>query len=148
MLAKGDSEIFDSWHSTPHTLIHGDYHFQNTLFASREGSLLAVIDWSNLGVGPGTSDLSYFVTHSLTSATRKKHERDLVRLYHETLLSCGVSQYDFDACWNEYRMWALDIGMLWATIPAEGRPHIWFWDLLMSRLASAIIDLEVYDLVV
>jgi hypothetical protein len=147
-LANGDSEIFFSrWSATPHTLTHGDYHFRNTLFASPEGSLLAVVDWSNLGVSPGSTGLSYFVTHSLASAVRNEHERDLVHLYYETLRNCGVSQYDFDTCWDEYRLWALDIGMLWATIPAEGRAYIGIWDTLMNRLSNAIMDLNPEELV-
>ena len=68
-------------------------------------------------------------------------------LYYETLCNCGVSQYDFDVCWDEYRLWMLDIGMLWSTIPAEGRAHIGIWDILMSRLSNAIIDLNAEDLV-
>lgn len=102
---------------------------------------MAVVDWSNLGVSPGSTGLSYFVTHSLASAVRNEHERDLVHLYYETLRNCGVSQYDFDTCWDEYRLWALDIGMLWATIPAEGRAYIGIWDTL------TIMDLNPEELV-
>ncbi len=147
-LAHGEEEIFGRWSAVPQTLTHGDYHFKNTLFTPNGGSLLAVVDWSNLGASPGSTDLSYFVTHSLAAAARKEHEKELVRLYCDTLLKCGVSQCDFEACWDEYRLWALDIGMLWATIPKEGRVHIEIWDLLMSRLSSAIIELDADEFVV
>jgi len=39
------------------------------------------------------------------------------------------------------RLWALDIGMLWATIPAEGRAYIGIWDTL------TIMDLNPEELV-
>jgi aminoglycoside phosphotransferase (APT) family kinase protein len=140
-MASQGTNAFARWWEAPQTLLHGDYHLHNLLFeADHENGLRAVIDWSNVGVGPGACDLSFFLTHSLQSRSRRLHERELVQLYHDTLMMHGVTGYDDETCWDDYRLWNLNYGLLWATIPAQGRSHIPFWGLLVDRLSEAVVD--------
>lgn len=140
-LASKGTAVFLRWSAGPQTLLHGDYHLHNTLFeADQRTKLRAVVDWSNVGVGPGGSDLSFFLTHSLQSHSRRSQEEELVHSYHDILVANGVTGYDAVTCWDDYRLWTLNYGLLWATIPVAGRSHLPFWGLVMDRLAEAIVD--------
>ena len=57
----------------------------------------------------GIRDLAYFVVLSLDTEVRRTHERDLVRLYQETLRDCAVSDEDIDPeqAWEHYRSFSL-----------------------------------------
>lgn len=101
---------------TPRTIAHGDYRIDNMLFGTAEGGYpLAVVDWQTVGLNSGTSDVSYFLGAGLVPDDRRAHERDLVALYHDTLMSYGVADYPFEACWTDYRRFAFD-GFLMAVI--------------------------------
>ncbi len=103
------------------TVVHGDYRVDNMLFATPAGGHpVTVVDWQTLGEGRGVGDASYFLGASLRTEDRRKHERDLLREYHGLLLAGGVTDLDWDLCWEEYRRHA-------------------FGGLLMSVVASMIV---------
>ncbi|MCV7250605.1 phosphotransferase [Mycobacterium hackensackense] len=90
------------------TLWHGDFRLDNLLFDAQDGrTRIAVVDWQSVAVAPGVIDVSYLLGTSLTEADRVAHERALVGEYHRRLLSAGVTGYDADRCWLEYRAHAL-----------------------------------------
>lgn len=91
-------------------LIHGDYRLDNMLF-DLAADRVSVVDWQTLGVGLPGRDLAYFTATSLDSEVRSALERDLVDDYHQSLLAYGVTDYDRDACWDDYRF-----GMLQAPL--------------------------------
>jgi aminoglycoside phosphotransferase (APT) family kinase protein len=84
-------------------LLHGDYRLDNLLF-DPERTWVSVVDWQTLGVGLPARDLAYFTATSLNPQLRPTIEKDLVRDYHRALLGYGVTAYDFDACWRDYRL--------------------------------------------
>lgn len=84
------------------TIVHGDYRLDNLLF-SPDGSGVAVVDWQTCTVGPALSDVAYFVGAGLTSDDRRAHEDRLARRYHDGLLAAGITGYDWDRCWTDYR---------------------------------------------
>jgi len=43
---------------------------------------------------------------------RAEIEQELVGRYHEALLSCGVTDYDADTCWRDYRIGVLQAPLL------------------------------------
>ncbi len=89
---------------SPLTLVHGDFRLDNMLYGTPEGGYpLAVVDWQTLGLGAGPSDVAYFVGAGLLPDERRKHEEALLRDYHEQLCAAGVSGYDWDRCFREYR---------------------------------------------
>ena len=84
------------------SLIHGDYRLDNMLFHPA-GDRVWVVDWQTLGVGLPARDLSYFAATSLEPGLRATLERDLVAEYHRALGGYGVSDYDLESCWHDYR---------------------------------------------
>lgn len=84
-------------------LLHGDYRLDNLLFDPAQ-TWVSVVDWQTLGVGLPARDLAYFMATSLNPQLRPAIEKDLVKDYHRALLGYGVTGYDFDECWRDYRL--------------------------------------------
>jgi ecdysteroid kinase len=91
----------------PRAVQHGDYRLDNMLFGTAEGGHpLAVVDWQTVVWGPPAFDASYFLGAGLPVDDRRRHERELVRRYHEGLRAGGVTDYSWDALWLDYRRYA------------------------------------------
>jgi Phosphotransferase enzyme family len=93
------------------SLIHGDYRLDNLLFGPDDSSV-SVVDWQTLGVGLAARDLAYFTATSLEPEVRSAIEEDLVAEYHDALLGHGVSGYDRETCWTDYRFGALQAPLI------------------------------------
>ena len=107
---------FEHWsngYDGPLTVTHGDYRLDNMLFGGPYP--LTIVDWQTPGQGAAMSDVSYFLGGGLTSNARRQHEQELVQSYHAQLMAGGVSDYGFDACWNDYRRFSFS-GLLMAVI--------------------------------
>ncbi|HWC37958.1 MAG TPA: phosphotransferase [Acidimicrobiales bacterium] len=88
----------------PWTVAHGDFRLDNLLFGTEpDDPAVVVVDWQTVTHGPGVSDLSYFLGAGLLPETRRSHERDLVRSYHDALTAAGVVGLDWNECWTQYR---------------------------------------------
>ena len=88
----------------PQTIVHGDYRLDNMFFASPAGGAeFSVIDWQIATRGGGVFDVAYFVAGTLPEDQRGAQERELVQLYHSTLIENGVTGYSMEACWDDYR---------------------------------------------
>jgi len=132
----------------PVTIVHGDYRLDN-LFFGCPGAPIAVIDWQIANRGHGVFDVAYFVAGTLPSADRKAVERDLVRLYHETLVGHGVRGYDYDRCWEDYRQSILLL-LVYAVIAIgsldmANERGVELFTMIMNRTMAAIEDLKAYD---
>lgn len=91
----------------PRAVQHGDYRLDNMLFGTAGGGdPLAVVDWQTVVWGPPTFDASYFLGAGLQVDERRRHERALLRRYHEALVARGVAGYGWDDCWLDYRRYA------------------------------------------
>ncbi|BCQ08314.1 aminoglycoside phosphotransferase [Mycobacterium heckeshornense] len=84
-------------------LLHGDYRLDNMLF-DRRANTVTVVDWQTLGVGLPARDLAYFTATSLSPDLRSAIEEDLVEEYHRMLSGYGVTDYDRETCWRDYRL--------------------------------------------
>ncbi|HWA63415.1 MAG TPA: phosphotransferase [Caulobacteraceae bacterium] len=94
--------------SSPRTVQHGDFRLDNILFDIQGGTRpMATLDWQTVTVGPGVTDAAYFLSAALDPDVREAHEQALVRGYHAELLRRGVTGYDWDACWRDYRRFTL-----------------------------------------
>jgi hypothetical protein len=93
------------------SLVHGDYRLDNMLFDPAR-SRVTVVDWQTLGAGLPARDLAYFTGTSLLPAARAEAEEELVAAYHCELLTYGVTDYDRDACWRDYRLGMLQVPLL------------------------------------
>ncbi len=84
-------------------LMHGDFRLDNMLF-DPDRTRVSVVDWQTLGVGLPARDLAYFTATSLDSQLRSAIEQGLVDEYHRALLGYGVTDYDRETCWRDYRL--------------------------------------------
>ena len=83
-------------HDGPRCLTHNDFRPDNMMFATPAGGYpVTVLDWQSYAYGAGPTDLAYFLAGALPRDVRRAHEDELLRLYHDTLTSLGVSGYDF-----------------------------------------------------
>lgn len=84
--------------------MHGDYRLDNLLFGTEAGGApVAAVDWQTLSIALPGRDVAYFLGNAMEPALRRANEEALVRAYHEELLSLGVDDYSFEACFDDYR---------------------------------------------
>ncbi len=135
----------------PTTIVHGDFRLDNLFFASPQGgSPFAVIDWQLSSKGGGIFDVAYFVCGTLPEAERKATERDLVKLYNDTLIEHGVKDYSFDQCWHDYRLSALFL-LGYSVIALGSLDHanergVELFTTISKRTLAAITDLKSAEL--
>jgi aminoglycoside/choline kinase family phosphotransferase len=130
-------------------LLHGDYRLDNMLFYP-DASRVTVVDWQTLGVGLPARDLAYFTATSLKPELRSAIEKDLVDEYHEALSGYGVTGYDRETCWRDYRLGMPQallisaLGFAFATATDRGDDMVL---TMLSRGCQAIRDLGTLDLI-
>ncbi|OBG24705.1 phosphotransferase family protein [Mycobacterium sp. 852002-51057_SCH5723018] len=129
-------------------LLHGDYRLDNMLF-DPDRTRVSIVDWQTLGVGLPERDLAYFTATSLNSELRSTIENTLVDGYHRALLDHGVSGYDRETCWRDYRLGVLQaplisaLGFAFATATERGDDMVL---TMLSRGCRAIRELGTLDL--
>lgn len=130
-------------------LLHGDYRLDNMLF-DPERTRISIVDWQTLGVGLPARDLAYFTATSLDSQLRATLERDLVSDYHRALLGYGVTDYDRETCWRDYRLGVVQaplisaLGFAFASSTERGDDMVL---TMLSRGCQAIRDLDTLELI-
>jgi hypothetical protein len=130
-------------------LLHGDYRLDNLLFFP-DGAAVTVVDWQTLGVGLPARDLAYFTATSLKPDLRAAIEHDLVDEYHRALLGYGVTDYDRETCWRDYRLGTLQallisaLGFAFASATDRGDDMVL---TMLARGCQAIRELGTIDLV-
>lgn len=130
-------------------LLHGDYRLDNMLFDPGR-TRISVVDWQTLGVGLPTRDLAYFTATSLDPQLRVRIERDLVDDYHRTLSGYGVTGYDRETCWRDYRLGVPQallisaLGFAFAAATERGDDMVL---TMLHRGCQAVRDLETLDLI-
>ena len=130
----------------PKTFTHGDFRVDNLFFDGTSPDDVVAIDWQNCGMHSGLRDITYFLSTSVTTQTRRSIERDVVGEYHVALLEAGVTGYSLDECWHDYRQVMLSCligpvftcGSLDLTDDASRRTM----EIGLSRTLSAIEDLH------
>jgi aminoglycoside phosphotransferase (APT) family kinase protein len=129
-------------------LLHGDYRLDNLLFDPGR-RWVSVVDWQTLGVGLPARDLAYFTATSLDSELRFDIENALVDDYHRALLAHGVTGYDRETCWRDYRLGVIQallisaLGFAFATATERGDDMVL---AMLSRGCRAVRDLGTLDL--
>ena len=130
-------------------LLHGDYRLDNLLF-DPDRTRVTVVDWQTLGVGLPARDLAYFTATSLNSELRSTIEKGLVDEYHRTLLGYGVTGYDPETCWRDYRLGMPQallisaLGFAFATATERGDDMVL---TMLRRGCQAIRDLGTLELI-
>jgi hypothetical protein len=132
-----------------YALMHGDYRLDNMLF-DPERTRITVVDWQTVGIGLPCRDLAYFTATSLLPDIRANVEKDLVRRYHEVLLSYDVGDYDFETCWSDYRLGMVQapllvaLGTAFAATTERGDEMML---AMLTRGCQAIRELETLELI-
>jgi thiamine kinase-like enzyme len=84
-------------------LTHGDVRADNIMFAQEDGQTRALlIDWQNVGLRSPAFDFAYFLSGSVLTEDRRKHEQDLLTCYADRLAEKSEG-YDFDLLLEDYR---------------------------------------------
>jgi hypothetical protein len=129
-------------------LMHGDYRLDNMLF-DPDRTQITVVDWQTLGVGLPARDLAYFTATSLLPEVRSAVEDELVDAYHQKLLDHGVTGYDRDSCWRDYRLGTIQapfltaLGCAFATSTERGDEMML---VMLERGCRAIRELNSLEL--
>jgi len=132
-----------------YALMHGDYRLDNMLF-DPDRTRITVVDWQTVGIGLPGRDLAYFTATSLDPGVRAQVERDLVSHYHRALLGYGVTDYDFDTCWRDYRLGVVQaplltgLGFAFAASTERGDEMML---TMLRRGCRAIRELDTLDLI-
>lgn len=130
-------------------LLHADYRLDNLLY-DPERTRVTVVDWQTLSVGLPARDLAYFLGTGLVAEQRAAVERDLVGAYHRALLGYGVTGYDEEACWRDYRLGLPQIilistfGVAFARSSERGEDMML---AMLSRGCAAIRELGTLELI-
>jgi len=130
-------------------LMHGDYRLDNMLF-DPDRTRITVVDWQTVGIGLPGRDLAYFTGTSLDPKLRSDIERGLVEAYHEALMAYGITDYDPDTCWQDYRLGAVQVPLLvalgtaFASTTDRGDEMML---AMLSRGCQAIRDLDTLELI-
>jgi Phosphotransferase enzyme family len=130
-------------------LMHGDYRLDNMLF-DPDRTRITVVDWQTVGIGLPGRDLAYFTGTSLEPRVRSEIERSLVDRYHEALLGYGITDYDADTCWRDYRLGAVQVPLLVALGTAFASTTDRGDDMMLAMLSrgcQAIRDLDTLELI-
>jgi Ser/Thr protein kinase RdoA (MazF antagonist) len=128
------------------TLVHGDAHAWNFLYPrDPDKDVPRLLDWDAWSVSIGPSDLAFLIALFWFPERRARMERTLVKRYHERLLTYGVKGYDWDVCWDDYRLGVIQCLFLplwwWAH---DLSPELW-WPRL-ERVILAFQDLGCVEL--
>lgn len=142
---RSTAEAIATWQLarlSPFTAIHGDYRLDNLLFSPSDDGVVAV-DWQTAALGPPMRDVAYFLGTSLEIENRRAHEQRLVGDYHAALVRRGVTEYEADRCWEDYRLGQLQgpmitvMGCMYATGTRTDKSDSMF--LAMARRSCAAV---------
>jgi hypothetical protein len=130
-------------------LMHGDYRLDNMLF-DPDRTRITVVDWQTVGIGLPGRDLAYFTGTSLEPSLRAEIERDLVAHYHRSMLEYGITDYDAETCWRDYRLGVVQVPLLVALGTAFAATTERGDDMMLvmlSRGCQAIRELQSLELI-
>lgn len=134
----------------PFTLSHGDLRSDNIFCLSENGGGFAVIDWQLTGIGQPMTDIVRWMTQSISIDDRRETEQELLKLYHDRLVSHGVTDYSYKKMQQDYQLnLVLILVMFTMTMDdidqtperAEALFHAMY-----CRLDAALVDWKVVNL--
>ncbi len=137
--------MMEQYRDRPMTLTHGDYRLDNMFFGNEgSGYDLAVFDWQSPSQAWGAYDIAYFLYGNVDIETRRAHEMEALRTYHDTLLANGVTGYPWEQCLDDYvsslvvslAIWIINAATL-DTANERGRE---LFTIIFDRLVAAVTD--------
>jgi aminoglycoside/choline kinase family phosphotransferase len=147
------SQAFVPWATgrrQPFSLLHGDYRLDNLLFSRGEtGDPVIAVDWQVMSVGLPLRDVTLLVAAGLPTEDRRAGEQAIVDAYHARLVELGVTGYDSETCWEEYRYALFHcpfITVLGAFVAQPTPRGDRMFTIMAERSATAITDLDAFSL--
>lgn len=139
---KNHPKLLARFSAMPHTLVHFDYRADN-LFFDDDGSVV-VIDWQSISKGGGAADVGYLLGQNLDNGIRREHENDLLRTYHSTLEANGVTGYEFDQFFQDYRVglmygWVIPVFAV-GSLDSSSERAMQLWTSVIERVQDAIFQ--------
>ena len=133
-------QLLDRFAAMPHTLVHFDYRADN-LFFDEDGAVV-VIDWQAISQGGGAADVGYLLGQNLSTEDRRQHEDALLHAYHGALGAAGVSGYDFDQFFQDYRVgliygWVIPVFAV-GSLDSSSERAMALWTAVIERVQDAI----------
>ena len=135
----------------PRTVVHGDFRLENVFFGDSLGKQgFAVIDWQDISRGEGVWDVAWFIGGCLqVTSNRQMEERQLLKIYHETLKANGVNGYTFEACWEDYCLamsrYFVQAVLMVASLNPENDRENKLAQAVAERFIAAITDLHLTE---
>jgi len=138
----GNPGLLDGMAAMPHTLVHFDFRADN-LFFDHDGSVV-VIDWQSISRGGGAADVGYFLSQNLSTEDRRANEDALLHAYHDGLVAGGVTDYDFDTFFDDYRLgmmygWIIPVFAV-GSLDVSSERAINLWRTVIDRVQTCIAD--------
>lgn len=119
------------------TLVHNDAHPGNFFLPKNVSTNdVYIIDWAQWNVNFALRDVAYLIIFSWYPERREKMEKVIVQNYYKYLCEFGLTQYDWQTCWNDYRLYAIEtiliLFQIW-TYHGEWHSHRWHqWEKSMQ----------------
>jgi hypothetical protein len=126
------------------TIVHGDAHLWNFLIPTDASRPPVLIDWQLWGVDYAAADLAYMMALHWFPERRARFERDLVRVWVDTMQANGV-RYAFDDAWSDYRF--LVAGLLLRVVVYSTVIPASIWWPHLERAFLAFEDLACAELI-
>jgi thiamine kinase-like enzyme len=128
------------------TLIHDDLHAGNFLYPhDPTKDRIRLIDWKSWSINPGVGDLSNMMCVYWIRERRQALQDILLLRYHRQLMERGIKAYDWNTCWNDYRLSVIDHLFFPVWQWSVGTPDFIWWHNL-ERLITAFDDLNCSEL--
>ncbi len=139
---KNHPKLLERFAAMPHTLVHFDYRADN-LFFEPDGTVV-VIDWQSISQGGGAADVAYFLSQNLSVEDRRASEDDLLHAYHDALGAAGVTGYEYDQFFDDYRVgviygWIIPVFAV-GTLDSSSERAMALWTAVIERVQAAIFD--------
>jgi len=128
------------------TLTHGDVHIGNFLYPQDPNhDTVRILDWKSWSIDIGADDLAHMMAVFWFPERRSHLEQELLRRYYDHLLENGVTDYDWPACWYDYRLSVIRhlFYPMWQW--SKGAPADIWWNHL-ERVMLAFQDLRCVEL--
>ncbi len=144
-------KLFDWMATAPLTVVHGDFRMDNLFFGSAAGQEpLIAIDWQGALRGRASQDIAYFLSGSVPTDIRREHERALINQWHAGLVAGGVTGFNADDAWADYRkavlyVWVIAVVIAGTLDPTNERGRQWI-SVMLERSIAAIDDLDLVTL--
>jgi len=128
----------------PYVVAHSDYRLDNMLFGrTPDAPPISVVDWQGARLAPPLLDAAVFLASCVSPQDRRAHERDLLRTYHDRLVTAGVSGFSYDDCQESYSrcsLWPFLLGIAVSVTIVQTERGDAMWARLVSGAAELVLD--------